>query len=107
MHSADVGGPGPPGKRAACCPPPPVLPCPVLPGEPVHPAAAPAITTLTKADKIRLDAFLLAGCPALSCDVAPAEVTRRLRSQNQFMPSRPSERAGGTHFSKKRARPAF
>ena len=63
-------------------------PCPVLPGELVHPAAAPAITTLSKAYKIRLAALRLAGRPALSCDKPPAEVTRlwrRLRSQNQFM----------------------
>ena len=40
-------------------------PCPVLPGEPVHPAAAPASTTPSPAYPIRLAAFLQAGCPAL------------------------------------------
>ena len=40
-------------------------PCPVLPGEPVHPDAAPVITTLSKAYKIRLAALLLAGCPVI------------------------------------------
>ena len=52
-------------------------PGPVLPGEPVHPDAAPAITTLSQAYQIRLAAFLLAGCPALSCGKPPAELTRR------------------------------
>ena len=51
-------------------------PCPVLPGEPVHPAAAPAITTLSKAYKIRLAALFLAGCPAPACGQPSAEVTR-------------------------------
>jgi hypothetical protein len=66
-------------------------PCPVLPGEPVHPAAAPAISTLSQAYKIRLAAFLLAGCAALSCGKPPAGATRRRRprSQDQFISSQP------------------
>jgi hypothetical protein len=40
-------------------------PGPVLPGEPVHPAATPAITTLSQAHKLRLAAFPRAGCHAL------------------------------------------
>ena len=68
-------------------------PCPVLPGEPVHPAAAPASTTPSQAYPIRRAAFLQAGCPALSWAKPPAEVTRRwrLRSQNQFISSAPSQ----------------
>ena len=49
-------------------------PGPVLPGEPVHPAAAPAITTLSQPHKTRPDAFLLAGRPALSGEKPPAKV---------------------------------
>ena len=33
-------------------------PCPLLPSEPVHPAAAPATTTLSQAHKIRLAVFV-------------------------------------------------
>ncbi|HEY6310147.1 MAG TPA: hypothetical protein VIY52_04990 [Streptosporangiaceae bacterium] len=36
-------------------------PCPVPPGEPAHPAAAPASTTLSKAPDIGLGVALLAG----------------------------------------------
>jgi hypothetical protein len=85
-------------------------PCPVLPGEPVHPAAVPAITTLSKAYKIRLAALLLAGCPTPSCDKPPAAVTRlwrRLRSQNQFMPSPPLEWAWCDHSKQQRASAAL
>ena len=67
-------------------------PCPVLPGEPVHPAAAAASTTPSQAYPIRRAAFPQAGRPALSWAKPPAEVTRRwrrLRSQNQFISSRP------------------
>ena len=68
-------------------------PCPVLPGEPVHPAAAPASTTPSPAYPIRLAAFLQASRPALPCGKPPAEGIRRwrLRSQNQFISSRPSQ----------------
>ena len=85
-------------------------PGPVLPGELVHPAAAPAITTLSKAYKIRLAALLLAGRATPSCDKPPAEVTRlwrRLRSQNQFMPSRPSKWAWWNHSKQQRASAAL
>jgi hypothetical protein len=85
-------------------------PCPVLPGEPVHPAAAPAITTLSKAHKIRLAALLLAGRATQSYDKPPAALTRlwrRLRSQNQFMPSRPSKWAWWDHSKQQRASAAL
>ncbi len=68
-------------------------PCPVLPGEPVHPAAATASTTPSPAYPIRRAAFLQASRPALSYVKPPAAVTRRWRrlpSQNQFISSRPS-----------------
>ena len=62
--------------------------CSLLPGEPVHPAAAAASTTLSPAYPIGRAAFLQAVRPALSYVKPSAEVTRRwrpLRSQNQFM----------------------
>ena len=40
-------------------------PCPALPGEPVHPAAATASTTPSPAHKTRPAAFLPATHPAL------------------------------------------
>ena len=63
-------------------------PCPALPGDPVHPAAATAITTPSKAHKIGLAAFLQASRPVLPCGTPPAEGIRLWRrSQNQFISS--------------------
>ena len=72
-------------------------PCPVPPGEPVHPAAAPASTTPSPAHKLRLAAFRQTSRPALPCGKPPAESTPRLRSQNQFISSRPSQRSWYDH----------
>jgi hypothetical protein len=62
---------------------------PVLPGDPVHPAAAPASTTPRHAYQIGLTAFAQASRLALPCGKPPAGATRRLRSQIQFVCSRP------------------
>ena len=79
-------------------------PCPVLPGEPVHPAAAAASTTPSQAYPIRRAAFLQAGRPALSWAKPPAEVTqRRRRNQNQFISARPSQWAWYGHSKQERA----
>ena len=76
-------------------------PCPVLPGEPVHPDAAPASTTPSQAYPIRRAAFLQAGRPALSWAKPPAEVTRRrLRSQNQSISPRPLSGPGTATLSR-------
>ena len=87
-------------------------PCPVLPGEPTHPAAAPAITTLSQAHKIRPAAFPRAGCHALPCGKLPAGATRRRRprSQDQFISSRPlheTEKQRSCHTHPARSRQTY
>jgi hypothetical protein len=74
--------------NAAAAPPP----GPVLPGDPLHPAAAPAITTLGPAPRTRRAAIRPGRRLALPGGNPPVEVTRRLRSprrQNEFISARP------------------
>ena len=61
------------------------------------PAAAPATTTPSPAYPTVLAAFPQASRPALPCGKPPAEGTRRLRSQNQFISSRHSQRSWCDH----------
>ena len=55
------------------------------------------------AHKIRLATFLLAGRLAPSWAHPPAGVTRRLLSQHQLIPPRPSQRAWCDHSKQERA----
>ncbi|HTT50219.1 MAG TPA: hypothetical protein VMH35_02295 [Streptosporangiaceae bacterium] len=49
--------------------------CPALPGEPVHPAAAPAMTTLSEANKTRWATVLPPRQPAAALRKAAVNVT--------------------------------
>jgi len=83
--------------------------CPVPPGEPGHPAAAPASTTPSPAHKIGLAALLPASRPVLPYDKPPPVegICRWRRSQNQFISSRPLQWAWCDHCKQQRANAAL